>query len=144
VLEFLQRWCCELRSCIALNLGANPTIASYNASAVKIYNATSSLVRFGSKNFFVYFEKMLYTYSQLQRQLCSCKFKSRRIGSRRSTFLLCSSQDIGYVLDHFCPRRGKPIFANRQQLPGICQTGWDQGCQIFLGTRYQKPEKCTK
>jgi hypothetical protein len=26
--------------------GANPTIASYNASAVKIYNATSSLVRF--------------------------------------------------------------------------------------------------
>jgi hypothetical protein len=26
--------------------GANPTIASYNASAVKIYNATGSLVRF--------------------------------------------------------------------------------------------------
>jgi hypothetical protein len=25
---------------------ANPTIVSYNASAVKIYNATSSLVRF--------------------------------------------------------------------------------------------------
>jgi hypothetical protein len=27
------------------NPGANPTIASYNASAVKIYNAKSSLVR---------------------------------------------------------------------------------------------------
>jgi hypothetical protein len=26
--------------------GANPTIVSYNASVVKIYNATSSLVRF--------------------------------------------------------------------------------------------------
>jgi hypothetical protein len=29
-----------------MNHGANPTIASYNASAVKIYNAASSLVRF--------------------------------------------------------------------------------------------------
>jgi hypothetical protein len=29
--------------------GANPTIGSYNASAVKIYNATSGLERFGNK-----------------------------------------------------------------------------------------------
>jgi hypothetical protein len=29
--------------------GANPTIVSYNASAVKIYNAKSSLVRFETK-----------------------------------------------------------------------------------------------
>jgi hypothetical protein len=29
--------------------GASPTIVSYNASAVKVYNATSSLVRFGNK-----------------------------------------------------------------------------------------------
>jgi hypothetical protein len=39
----------------AVNLcraGANPTIASYNASAVKIYNATSSLVRFENKIFY--------------------------------------------------------------------------------------------
>jgi hypothetical protein len=31
--------------------GANPTIAIYNASDVKIYNATSSLVRFEMKIF---------------------------------------------------------------------------------------------
>jgi hypothetical protein len=37
--------------------GANPTIVSFIASAVNINNATSSLVRFGSKNVFFYFEK---------------------------------------------------------------------------------------
>jgi hypothetical protein len=30
--------------------GANPTIASYNASVVKFYNATGSLARFEKKN----------------------------------------------------------------------------------------------
>jgi hypothetical protein len=30
--------------------GANPAMESYNASAVKIYNVTSSLVRFENKN----------------------------------------------------------------------------------------------
>jgi hypothetical protein len=35
--------------------GANPT--SYNTSAVTIYNATSSLVRFENKNIFFHFEK---------------------------------------------------------------------------------------
>jgi hypothetical protein len=39
--------------------GSNPTIASYNASAVKIYSATSSLVRFENKNIFFYFKKTL-------------------------------------------------------------------------------------
>jgi hypothetical protein len=34
--------------------GANPIIASYNASAVKIYNATSSLVHFENENVFFY------------------------------------------------------------------------------------------
>jgi hypothetical protein len=32
--------------------GANPTIVNYDASAVKIYNATSSLVRFKNKKRF--------------------------------------------------------------------------------------------
>jgi hypothetical protein len=32
---------------------ANPTIASYNASAVIFYNATSSLVRFENKNIYL-------------------------------------------------------------------------------------------
>jgi hypothetical protein len=39
--------------------GANPTIVSYNASAVKNYNATSSLGRFENKNAFFNFKKML-------------------------------------------------------------------------------------
>jgi hypothetical protein len=37
---------------IGLAPGANPTIASYNASVVKIYSATGSLVRFENKHFF--------------------------------------------------------------------------------------------
>jgi hypothetical protein len=36
---------------------AIPTTASYNASVVKIYNATSSLVYFENLNIFFYFEK---------------------------------------------------------------------------------------
>jgi hypothetical protein len=34
--------------------GANPTIASYNASAVNINDATSSLVRFENKKIFYF------------------------------------------------------------------------------------------
>jgi hypothetical protein len=37
--------------------GANPTIASYNASVVKFYNATGSLARFENKNIYFFFEK---------------------------------------------------------------------------------------
>jgi hypothetical protein len=37
--------------------GASPTFLSYNASAVKIYSVTSSLVHF--ENNFFYVEKML-------------------------------------------------------------------------------------
>jgi hypothetical protein len=36
------------------NTGANPTIASYNGGAVKMYNATSSLVRFEIKFFLLW------------------------------------------------------------------------------------------
>jgi hypothetical protein len=37
--------------------GANPTIASYNASVVNFYNATGSLERFENKNILFNFEK---------------------------------------------------------------------------------------
>jgi hypothetical protein len=40
--------------------GANPTIVSYSASVVKIYNATSSLLRFEMKKIF-YFGKTLWS-----------------------------------------------------------------------------------
>jgi hypothetical protein len=49
---------CVLRFA-AKSTGANPTIESYNASAVKIYNATSSLVRFKDIIFCSTFEKTL-------------------------------------------------------------------------------------
>jgi hypothetical protein len=51
--------------------GANPSIAIYNASAVKIYNATGSLARFVSENIFTYSEKRS---SLLRRWRCCCKF----------------------------------------------------------------------
>jgi hypothetical protein len=35
--------------------GANPTIVSCNASAIKIYNATNSIVQFENKNIFFFF-----------------------------------------------------------------------------------------
>jgi hypothetical protein len=56
--------------------GPNPTTS--------IYNATGSLARFENKNIRIYFEKR---YSLLQRWRCSCKFKSRRIGSRVTRFV---------------------------------------------------------
>jgi hypothetical protein len=45
---------------VNIEAGVDPTIMSYNARAVKIHNATSSLVRFEDKNVFLYFEKMFY------------------------------------------------------------------------------------
>jgi hypothetical protein len=60
--------------------GPNPTIVSYNACVEKNYNATGSLVRFATKNIFFYFYEKPSILQQRWR--CSCKFRSRRIGSR--------------------------------------------------------------
>jgi hypothetical protein len=44
--------------------GANPKISSYNASVVKIYNATNSIARFWNKNdCFILFKKALAYYN---------------------------------------------------------------------------------
>jgi hypothetical protein len=51
--------------------GANPTIVSYEASVVKLYNATSGIVRFENTNIVFYSEKRS---SLLQRWRCSCRF----------------------------------------------------------------------
>jgi hypothetical protein len=51
--------------------GANPTIASYNASVVNFYNATGSLARFEKKNIIFYFLKRS---SLLQHWRCGWKF----------------------------------------------------------------------
>jgi hypothetical protein len=58
--------------------GANPAIAIDNAGAVNFYNATDGLARFENKNILFYLEKRC---SLIQRWRCSCKYKSRRIGS---------------------------------------------------------------
>jgi hypothetical protein len=47
--------------------GANPTIVSYSASAVKIYNATNSLVRFENKNIFFNLKNALVYYKERWR-----------------------------------------------------------------------------
>jgi hypothetical protein len=49
------------------------TSASYNASAVEIHNATSSLVRFEKKKYFSTLKSTLAYY--IQRWRCNCKFK---------------------------------------------------------------------
>jgi hypothetical protein len=66
-----------------LKTGANPTIVSYSGSDVKIHNATASLCVLKPKIFSSTLEK---PSSQLQRWRFSCKFKSRRIGSRHQAY----------------------------------------------------------
>jgi hypothetical protein len=55
----LQRHFFVNSAAVGMAPGVNPTTVSYNASVVKIYNATSNLVRFKNKNTFFYFEKMV-------------------------------------------------------------------------------------
>jgi hypothetical protein len=64
--------------------GANPTIVSYNASVVQVFNATSSLGHFENKNISSTLKKRS---SLLQRWRCSWKLKCRRIGSRSKIWL---------------------------------------------------------
>jgi hypothetical protein len=68
--------------------GVNPTIASYNASAVNFYNATGSIARFENKNILFYFENRCRL---LQRWSCRCKLKNRRIGSRYGLLFYATS-----------------------------------------------------
>jgi hypothetical protein len=53
--------------------GANPTNVSYNAGAVKLYNATSSVVHFENKHIFTKEKRS----TLLQRWRWSCKSRSR-------------------------------------------------------------------
>jgi hypothetical protein len=47
---------------LSVSPGANPTIASYNASVVNFYNATGSLVNFKNKNMFFFYSKNTLAY----------------------------------------------------------------------------------
>jgi hypothetical protein len=98
---------------VALAPGASPAIVSYNASVVNFYSAsvvnfysaTGSLACFENKNILFYFEKRS---SLLQRGRCSCKFKSRRIGSwPEKAFFSLERKDIPFIVlslqcSHLC------------------------------------------
>jgi hypothetical protein len=63
--------------------GANLTIVSYNASAVNINNATSSLARFENKKMF----SSTYTLYYYKAGVAVVNKKSRRIGSRKQSYI---------------------------------------------------------
>jgi hypothetical protein len=98
--------------------GANPTILSYSDSVVKIYNATSSLVHFENKKYFLLGTSKKRS-SLLQRWRCNSKFQSRRI---------CSKFDVFFLFFYFktstlYPNRiqsQKPYAARGQFLMGLC------------------------
>jgi hypothetical protein len=81
---------------LALMTGANPTILIYNASVVIFYKATGGLVRFVNKNIFSLLKKCSRL---LQRWRCSCKFKSRRTGSRDETSCAVSCTSTPFKCD---------------------------------------------
>jgi hypothetical protein len=76
----LQRHRCFVGIRMAFISAVQEPIMSYNATVVKIYNATSCIVSFENKTIFCYFEKNAL-YSLQNRCRCSCKFRSRKIGS---------------------------------------------------------------
>jgi hypothetical protein len=75
-------WRGQLSKLFTSSSGANPTIASYNAGVVKIYNTLSSLVRFEGKDIFLYILLKTLQPTTAHRCRCNCKFRSRRTGSR--------------------------------------------------------------
>jgi hypothetical protein len=73
-----------------LSPGANPTIVSYNASSVKIYDAKSSFVRLENNNIFFSLLKSALVYYVQRWRRCSGKFISRRMGSWNRFYILIS------------------------------------------------------
>jgi hypothetical protein len=72
--------------------GANPTAAIYSASAVKVYNAMSSL---GSAIKNIFSSPFNKCSSLLQRWHCSCKFWVHRIGSSTlAAYFIWPGQDL--------------------------------------------------
>jgi hypothetical protein len=76
--------------------GANPTIASYNASVVIFWK---------QKYFFLLWKRC----SLLERWCCSCKFKSRRIGSR----MVVTRNYIIFLPLHLLPLQGSDMYFSR-------------------------------
>jgi hypothetical protein len=75
------KWLKSTRRISSFKSGVNPTIESYNTSAVKVYNIISSLVHFQNKNMIFHSFKTLQPMYIQQRWRCSCKCNCCRIGS---------------------------------------------------------------
>jgi hypothetical protein len=70
-----------IKSDYIMHLPANPTITSYNDSAVKNCNAASSLAHFWKQKYF-----LLIIKNDLAYYNAGVVFKSRRIGSRSQSY----------------------------------------------------------
>jgi hypothetical protein len=109
-------------------LGASPTIVNSNASAAKIYNATTHRILI--TNIFFTFVKRS---NLLQRWRCSCKFRSRRIGSRVKRLCKFSPNErlFSYVVFNY--RCSPNFWANSIRGKSHVGNNFDQKC-IGLGT----------
>jgi hypothetical protein len=127
----------------------HPTTTSYNARAVKIYNATSSLVRFKNKNIFFYIHLKSALAYYLQRWRLGCKIRSRRIGSRFDlvffVYIVFFVQTSDWSDSDTCQLCRRPFFWNlkamyEQKQIGLRQhhcrwvkrrTCWSVHCKIY-------------
>jgi hypothetical protein len=95
---------------------ANHTTLSYNASVVKINNATNSMARFYNKNYFLWRKNALAYYNA--GVVHSCKFKSRsRIDSGK--ILMALPYQYALVV-HICHLYLVQIFKNYFKNFKIC------------------------
>jgi hypothetical protein len=117
------------------NPGANPTTSIYNASVVKFYNATGSLARFGNKNISFYFEKRS---SLLQLWRCSCKFKSRRIGSWFQWLVLMNAGKSFHFEFQSVPTAGCFVVDGRQVIRNFGGKSWRKARQKLWRENFEK------
>jgi hypothetical protein len=111
-----------LAELLAKNRPILSTTSIYNASVVKIYNATNSIARFLTRIIFLLCKIALAYYNA--GVVGSCKFKSRRIGSSWS--LRC----LGTILSNACVWYFSFDELLRRVREGEKNVGHVQGCQM--------------